>query len=57
MDALAQREEELHAAAADAAEAGDVARLAELEAALRAVGADREAVELEWLAAAELAEG
>jgi ATP-binding cassette subfamily F protein uup len=57
MDALAQREEELHAAAADAAEAGDVARLAELEAALRAVSEDREVVELEWLAAAELAEG
>jgi ATP-binding cassette subfamily F protein uup len=57
MDALAQREEELHAAAADAAETGDVARLAELEAALRTVGTDREAVELEWLAAAELAEG
>jgi ATP-binding cassette subfamily F protein uup len=57
MDALVQREEELHATAADAAEAGDVARLAELEAALRAAAADREAVELEWLAAAELAEG
>jgi ATP-binding cassette subfamily F protein uup len=57
MEALAQREEELHTAAAEAAEAGDVARLAELEAALRAVSADREAVELEWLAAAELAEG
>ena len=57
MDALAQREEELHAAAADAAEAGDVTRLAELEAALRAASVDREAVELEWLTAAELAEG
>jgi ABC transport system ATP-binding/permease protein len=40
-----------------AAAATDYARAAELDAQLRAVQAEKEQVEEEWLAAAELAEG
>jgi ATP-binding cassette subfamily F protein uup len=54
LDALTAREKELHTALAAAAT--DPARLLELDAQLREVVADREAVEVEWLAAAEAAE-
>jgi ATP-binding cassette subfamily F protein uup len=54
MEALATREKELHARLAEAATDPD--RLLALDAELRAVVAEREQVELGWLAAAELAE-
>ena len=54
MDALSTREKELHARLAEAAT--DAARLLALDAELRGVVAEREQVELDWLAAAELAE-
>jgi ABC transport system ATP-binding/permease protein len=54
MDALSAREEKLHAQLAEAAT--DPERLLALDAELRAVVAEREQVELDWLAAAELAE-
>ena len=54
MEALSAREEKLHAQLAEAAT--DPARLLALDADLRAVVAEREQVELDWLAAAELAE-
>jgi ATP-binding cassette subfamily F protein uup len=54
LDALTEREKQLHAALAEAAT--DAARLLALDAELRAVVAERESVELDWLAAAELAE-
>ncbi|MGH3615987.1 MAG: ATP-binding cassette domain-containing protein, partial [Pseudonocardia sp.] len=54
MEALTAKEEKLHAQLADAAT--DAPRLLALDADLRAFVAEREAVELEWLAAAELAE-
>jgi ATP-binding cassette subfamily F protein uup len=54
MEALAAREEKLHAQLAEAAT--DAERLLALDAELRAVVAEREQVELDWLAAAELAE-
>ena len=54
MAALTKKEEQLHAQLADAAT--DAARLLALDAELRAVVAEREAVELQWLEAAELAE-
>jgi ATP-binding cassette subfamily F protein uup len=54
MDALSRREKELHARLAEAAT--DAERLLKLDAELRAVVAEREQVELDWLAAAELAE-
>jgi len=52
--ALTDREKELHAALAEAAT--DAARLRTLDAELRHVVAEREAVELDWLVAAEAAE-
>ncbi|HXV93905.1 MAG TPA: ATP-binding cassette domain-containing protein, partial [Pseudonocardia sp.] len=55
METLAKREEKLHAQLAEAAT--DPPRLLALDAELREVVAEREAVELDWLAAAELAEG
>jgi ABC transport system ATP-binding/permease protein len=54
MEALAATEERLHAQLAEAAT--DPARLMELDRELKAVVAERESVELDWLAAAELAE-
>ena len=54
METLATREKELHAQLAEAAT--DAPRLLSLDAELRAVVAEREQVELDWLAAAELAE-
>ncbi|GJF04514.1 ABC-F family ATP-binding cassette domain-containing protein [Pseudonocardia sp. D17] len=54
MESLAARESELHDALAAAAT--DPAKLMELGAQLKAVTAEREAVEIDWLAAAELAE-
>jgi ABC transport system ATP-binding/permease protein len=54
METLSAREKELHARLAEAAT--DAARLLSLDAELRAVVAEREQVELDWLAAAELAE-
>jgi ABC transport system ATP-binding/permease protein len=54
METLAAKEERLHAQLAEAAT--DPARLMELDRELKAVVAERESVELEWLAAAELAE-
>jgi ABC transport system ATP-binding/permease protein len=54
METLSAREEKLHAQLAEAAT--DAGRLLSLDAELRAVVADREQVELDWLAAAELAE-
>jgi ATP-binding cassette subfamily F protein uup len=55
LEALTQREEKLHAQLAEAAT--DAPRLLALDAELREVVAEREQVELDWLAAAELAEG
>jgi ABC transport system ATP-binding/permease protein len=54
MEALAATEERLHAQLVEAAT--DPERLMALDRELKAVVAEREAVELEWLAAAELAE-
>ncbi|WP_232660501.1 ABC-F family ATP-binding cassette domain-containing protein [Pseudonocardia sp. TRM90224] len=54
METLASKEEKLHVQLAEAAT--DPARLLALDAELKAVVAERENVELEWLAAAELAE-
>jgi ABC transport system ATP-binding/permease protein len=54
LERLATREAELHAALADAA--SDYERLAGLGAELDGVLAEKEAVELEWLEAAELVE-
>jgi len=54
METLSAREEKLHAQLAEAAT--EPARLLALDAELRAVVAEREQVELDWLAAAELAE-
>ncbi|MHA6626976.1 ABC-F family ATP-binding cassette domain-containing protein [Pseudonocardia sichuanensis] len=54
METLAGKEERLHAQLAEAAT--DPARLMELDRELKAVVAERESVELDWLAAAELAE-
>jgi ATP-binding cassette subfamily F protein uup len=54
MEALAATEERLHAQLAEAAT--DPARLMELDRELKAVVAERESVELDWLAAAERAE-
>ena len=54
MEMLSAREEKLHAQLAEAATDPD--RLLALDAELRAVVAEREQVELDWLAAAELAE-
>jgi ABC transport system ATP-binding/permease protein len=54
MEALAATEERLHAQLVEAAT--DPERLMALDRELKAVVAEREEVELEWLAAAELAE-
>jgi ATP-binding cassette subfamily F protein uup len=54
MEALAATEERLHAKLAEAAT--DPARLMELDRELKAVVAERESVEMDWLAAAERAE-
>jgi ATP-binding cassette subfamily F protein uup len=54
METLSAREEKLHAQLAEAATDPD--RLLALDAELAAVVAEREQVELDWLAAAELAE-
>ncbi len=54
METLDRREKQLHADLAEAAT--DASRLLLLDAELRSVVAEREAVESEWLAAAELAE-
>ncbi|MGD9986064.1 ABC-F family ATP-binding cassette domain-containing protein [Pseudonocardia sp.] len=54
MESLSAKESQLHDALAAAAT--DPAKLMELGAQLKAVTAEREAVEIEWLAAAELAE-
>ena len=54
LETLSAREEKLHAQLAEAATDPD--RLLALDADLRAVVAEREQVELDWLAAAELAE-
>jgi ABC transport system ATP-binding/permease protein len=54
MESLAAKEERLHEQLAQAAT--DPGRLMELDRELKAVVAEREAVELEWLEAAELAE-
>jgi ABC transport system ATP-binding/permease protein len=54
METLSAREEKLHAQLAEAAT--DPSRLLALDAELRGVVAEREQVELDWLAAAELAE-
>jgi ABC transport system ATP-binding/permease protein len=54
MEALAATEERLHARLAEAAT--DPARLMELDRELKAVVAERESVEMDWLAAAERAE-
>ena len=54
METLSAREEKLHTQLAEAAT--DPNRLLALDAELRAVVAEREQVELDWLAAAELAE-
>jgi ABC transport system ATP-binding/permease protein len=54
MEALAATEERLHAQLAEAAT--DPARLMELDRELKAVVAERESVEMDWLAAAERAE-
>ena len=55
LDKLHTREAELHEQMA--ASATDVARLGELTAALAELGAQEEALELEWLEASEVAEG
>jgi ATP-binding cassette subfamily F protein uup len=54
METLAAKEERLHQQLAEAAT--DPSRLMELDRELKAVVAGREAVEMDWLAAAELAE-
>jgi ABC transport system ATP-binding/permease protein len=54
METLSAREEKLHGQLAEAAT--DPSRLLALDADLRGVVAEREQVELDWLAAAELAE-
>jgi ATP-binding cassette subfamily F protein uup len=54
MEALGATEERLHAQLAAAAT--DPERLMALDRELKAAVAEREAIELEWLAAAELAE-
>jgi ATP-binding cassette subfamily F protein uup len=54
MEALAATEERLHARLAEAAT--DPARLMELDRELKGVVAERESVEMDWLAAAERAE-
>jgi ABC transport system ATP-binding/permease protein len=54
METLAAKEERLHQQLAEAAT--DPSRLLELDRELKAVVAGREAVEMDWLAAAELAE-
>ena len=54
METLSAREETLHAQLVEAAT--DASRLLALDADLRAVVTEREQVELDWLAAAELAE-
>ena len=54
METLAAKEERLHGQLAEAAT--EPARLMELDRELKAVVAEREAAELDWLAAAELAE-
>jgi ATP-binding cassette subfamily F protein uup len=54
MEALAATEERLHAMLVEAAT--DPARLMELDRELKAVVAERESVEMDWLAAAERAE-
>jgi ATP-binding cassette subfamily F protein uup len=53
---LAERDERLHAEMALAAEALDHSRLADLDAQLRSIAGEREALELEWLQAAEFVE-
>ncbi|BBF99736.1 MULTISPECIES: ABC-F family ATP-binding cassette domain-containing protein [Pseudonocardia] len=55
MEQLTKREERLHGQLAEAATDPD--RLMELDRELKAVVAERETVEIEWLAAAERAEG
>ena len=55
MEQLTSREEKLHTQLAEAAT--DPSRLAELDRELKDVVAERETVELDWLAAAERAEG
>jgi ATP-binding cassette subfamily F protein uup len=55
MEALAAEEERLHAQLVEAAT--DPEQLMALDRELKAVVAERESVELDWLAAAELAEG
>ncbi len=55
LERIAAQEQELNAAIAENAD--DYTRLAVLSADLEALVAEREAVELEWLAAAELLEG
>jgi ATP-binding cassette subfamily F protein uup len=54
MEALSRREEDLHAKLAEAAT--DPTRLLDLDRELKAVVAERESVEMEWLEAAERAE-
>jgi ATPase subunit of ABC transporter with duplicated ATPase domains len=51
---LAERDERLHAEMALAAEALDHTRLTDLDAQLRSIAEEREALELEWLEAAEV---
>jgi ATP-binding cassette subfamily F protein uup len=53
IDRLTEREKQLHAQMA--ADAGDYARLAELQAELTRVSSEREQLEEEWLQAAEIA--
>ncbi|MBX6167716.1 MAG: ABC-F family ATP-binding cassette domain-containing protein [Thermobispora bispora] len=55
LDRLSERETQLHGEMAQAA--GDFERLAKLDAELREVTAQKEAVELEWMTAAERLEG
>ena len=54
LDRLAERQAAMHQAVLDAG--GDVDRLVELDGQLRAVQAEKDALELEWLSAAEAAE-
>ena len=55
LERIAAQEQELNAAIAE--NAGDYTRLAVLSADLETLAAERDALELEWLAAAELLEG
>ena len=55
LDRLAERQATLRQALLDAG--GDVDRLVELDARLRAVVAEKDELELEWLSAAEAVEG